>query len=143
VPIRFDEYASWCGRAKFERYGGGLKIDGSEGTRRVAGMLLMTVGLTEVVRMVHPREWLAFLDRERHQTEVREKTEDFMRTAAYDRREHPPDEPYYWGKIPQLPDLYGYGDSLEACRMDLETAVENWVRLRIARREPIPEVGSG
>jgi Uma2 family endonuclease/predicted RNase H-like HicB family nuclease len=136
VPIRFDEYASWCGRAKFERYGGGLKIDGTEGTRRVAGMLLMTVGLTEVVRMAHPREWLAFLDRERHQTAAREKTETFMRTATYDRREHPPDELYYWGEIRELPDLHGYGDSLEACRLDLETAVENWVRLRIARREP-------
>jgi Uma2 family endonuclease/predicted RNase H-like HicB family nuclease len=137
VPIRFDEYASWCGRAKFERYGGGLKIDGTEGTRRVAGMLLMTFGLTEVVRLAHPRDWLAFLDRERHEAAVRRKTEAFLLAATYDRREYPSEGPYYWGEIPQLPDLSGYGDSLEACRLDLESAVENWVRLRIARREPI------
>ena len=60
VAIRFEEYVSWCGRAKFEYYGGGLKIDGMEGTRRVAGMLLLTFGLREVVTLAHPREWVAF-----------------------------------------------------------------------------------
>jgi predicted RNase H-like HicB family nuclease len=140
VPIRFEEYVSWCGRAKFERYAGGLKIDGMEGSRRVAGMLLMTFGLTEVVRLAHPREWLIFLDPERFLPAVRQETESLMRHAIHDRRSYGPDEVYYLGEIPQLPDLCSYGESLEACQQDLTTTVERWVLQRLARREPIPRL---
>jgi Uma2 family endonuclease len=141
VPIRFDEYASWCGRAKFERYAGGLKIDGTEGSRRVAGMLLMTFGLLEVVRLAHPREWLAFLDRDRYRAAVQQHVESIMRHAKYDRRDYRPDEVFYLGEIPSLPDLGGYGDSLEECERDLTATVERWVLQRIARRETISGLG--
>jgi Uma2 family endonuclease/predicted RNase H-like HicB family nuclease len=140
VPIRFEEYVSWCGRAKFERYAGGLKIDGTEGSRRVAGMLLMTFGLTEVVRLAHPREWIMFLDRERYLPAVRQETEILMRHARHDRRSCQPDEVYYLGEIPQLPDLCSYGETLEVCQQDLTATVQRWVLQRLARREPIPRL---
>ncbi|MFQ5854099.1 MAG: Uma2 family endonuclease [Anaerolineae bacterium] len=138
VLIHFAEYISWCGRAKFERYGGGLKIDGTEGTRRVAGMLLMTLGLTEVVKLAHPREWVVFLDRDKHQATVQQRAEPFMRHAKYDSHEFRKDEIFYHGEIPQLPDVSGYGDTPNECEQDLRKVVEGWILLRIARREEIP-----
>jgi hypothetical protein len=49
-------------------------------------------------------------------------------------------EIYYLGEIPQLPDLCGYGESLEACQQDLTATVERWVLQRLARREPIRQM---
>lgn len=138
VPLRFAEYASWCGRAKFERYGGGLKIDGSEGTRRVAGMLLMTFGLIEVVKLAHPREWVTFLDRDTYQATIQQHTAAMMRQAQYTPHVYRKDETYYRGDIPQLPDLAGYGETLEACQHDLTQVLSEWMLLRLARREPLP-----
>ena len=40
-----------------ERPGGGMIIGGREGSRHVLGLLLMTLGLVDVVRLAHPREW--------------------------------------------------------------------------------------
>jgi Uma2 family endonuclease len=139
VPIRFDEYISWCGRAKFERSGAGIEIGGSEGTRRVAGMLLMTFGLAEIVRLAHPREWVVCLTPERHEAIVQPHTERFMRQARY-RRHDDPREAYTTGKIAELPDLWGYGETREACEADLTQQVRDWVLLRIARREPLPAI---
>jgi len=137
VPIRFEEYAAWCGRAKFERYGGGIKIDGTEGSRRVAGMLLMTLGLLDVVRLAHPREWITFLDRERYLPQVRHEASRFTSTAEYRRHDERSEEVYYSGRMAELPDLWAYGESAEACEQDMRWAVEGWILLRIARREPI------
>jgi hypothetical protein len=67
VPITFAEFASppelggieggRCPEAKFVSYndGSGLTIGGREGTRRVFGMLLMTLGMVEMVKLAHPR----------------------------------------------------------------------------------------
>jgi Uma2 family endonuclease len=136
VPIRFEEYASWCGRAKVERYDGGLKIGGTEGTRRVAGMLLMTFGLVDVVRLAHPREWVMFLDRDEYQEAVRREACAFLAQASYDSDEWDPGEISYHSEVPRLPVRWGWGETFEECRNDLGRAVENWVLLRMARREP-------
>jgi Uma2 family endonuclease len=138
VAIRFDEYASWCGRAKFERYGDGIKIDGSEGARRVAGMLLMTFGLCEIVRLAHPREWVVCLTPERHEAVVGPQTEHLMSLAHYKHHDEPRD-PYYSGRIPSL-ELWGDGDTREECEQDLTRRVREWLLLRIARREPLTSV---
>jgi hypothetical protein len=137
VPIRFEEYASWCGRAKVERYGGGLKIDGTEGTRRVAGMLLMTLGLVDVVRLAHPREWVMFLDRDAYDEAVRCEAGPLLREATYKSQEWGPGEIFYHGEVPGLPDRSGWSESFEECRSDLRREVEDWILLRMARREPI------
>jgi hypothetical protein len=39
-----------------------LKIDGWEATRRIFGMLLMTFGLVDIVKLAHPRDWVLFLE---------------------------------------------------------------------------------
>jgi Uma2 family endonuclease len=78
VPIRFAEFISWSPRAKFENLGGGLIIEGREGTRRCLGMLLMALGLVEAVRLASPRDWVTFLYPEPYEALVRQHTEDLF-----------------------------------------------------------------
>jgi len=61
TPITFEQYLAWCPEAKFELMDGKPQIGGWEGTRNALGLLLMTFGLTEVVTLLHPREWVAAL----------------------------------------------------------------------------------
>lgn len=139
TPLRFEEFVSWCGRAKFERYGGGLKIDGSEGSRRVAGMLLMTFGLYEVVTLAHPHEWITFLERIPYQAEVEALTAKIMSQATYKPSVLRQDEAsYYVGELAAMPEIDGFGASQEECEQDLRNQVRGWLLLRIARREPLP-----
>ena len=61
LAIAFEEFASWCPRAKMEGDGVRTTIGGQRGTRNVLGMLLRTFGLTEAVTVFHPRLWVAGL----------------------------------------------------------------------------------
>lgn len=61
VAIAFDDYIYWCPEAKFEFLNGRPDIGGQEGIKGLAGMLMMTFGLTEVVKLAHPRDWVAAL----------------------------------------------------------------------------------
>lgn len=102
-------------------------------------MLLMTFGLTEVVKLAHPRKWVTFLDDTPYCAEVEQMTAQFMAQAEYEPGRHArEDESYYLGKVPQGPEQYGYGETLAACAEDLRQMVYNWLLLRIARREPLP-----
>jgi Uma2 family endonuclease len=133
-PIRFEEYISWCGRAKFERYGKGLVIGGSEATRRVFGMLLMTLGLDEVVRLAHPRDWVTFLAPEVHPG-VGERVAALLKRAAFASHEGFGDRPYWSGEVEGVDWVTSYGESEEECRRALAANVREWVLLRLARGE--------
>lgn len=61
VDIAFDDYIYWCPEAKFEFANGRPEIGGQEGIKGLTGMLLMTFGLIEVVKLAHPRDWVAAL----------------------------------------------------------------------------------
>jgi Uma2 family endonuclease len=61
VTIAFDDYIYWCPEAKFEFLNGRPDIGGREGIKGLAGMLMMTFGLAEVVKLAHPRDWVAAL----------------------------------------------------------------------------------
>jgi hypothetical protein len=63
AALSFEEFASWCPRAKFEGDGKRTIIGGHRGTRNVLGMLLRTFGLTEAVTVLHPCAWLAGVER--------------------------------------------------------------------------------
>ena len=142
VAIRFEEFASWCGRAKFESYAGGIKIDGSEGMRRVSGMLLMTLGLVDVVQMAHPREWLAFLDPTRYQDAMEQHTQTLMEHATYESGNIPSEE-YFYGKITEIDAVSGIGDTQEEAEQDLKQYLQNWVLLQLARGASIPVIDKG
>lgn len=61
--ISFEEYISWCPEAKFEFWDSRIQICGDEGVRNVAGMLLMTLGMTEACRFASLGYWLAAIRR--------------------------------------------------------------------------------
>jgi Uma2 family endonuclease len=65
VRIRFDEFICWAPESKFEFWDGRIQICGEEGVRNLTGMLLMTLGLTEVCRFAAPVEWVKALQRRR------------------------------------------------------------------------------
>ncbi len=68
TPLRFGEFISWCGRAKFEWIDGKPWIDGSRGARNVLGMLLQSFGLAEAMSLFHPSAWIeARLDWEKRE----------------------------------------------------------------------------
>jgi hypothetical protein len=77
TPIRFDEFISWCPEAKFEGIGGRPIIAGRQGTRNVLGMLLMTFGLMEAVKVLHPSAWVSALiaTEQAHQREAARRAE--------------------------------------------------------------------
>ena len=61
VAIAFNDYIYWCPEAKFEFADGRPEIGGREGIKGLTGMLLMTFGLIEAVKLAHPRDWVAAL----------------------------------------------------------------------------------
>ncbi len=49
------------------------------------------------------------------------------------------DEPYY-GEIPELPGVWATGETLEACRRNLASALEDWLLFSLAKGLPIPPI---
>jgi hypothetical protein len=136
-PIRFEEFISWCGRAKFESYGKGLTIGGSEATRRVFAMLVMTFGLVEIVRLAHPRDWVTFLAPEVQPSAAAHVTA-LLKRATYEEREALREGETYWsGTIPGISWVRSYGETEQKCRDDLAANVREWVLLRLARGEEV------
>lgn|GEM_PF-2442191 len=139
--IRFEEFGSWCGRAKFESYGGGLKIDGWEATRRIFGMLLMTFGLVDIVKLAHPRDWVLFLEPGILAEQSEQHIRNLLGQAVYEAVEGIRSEKIYRGEVPGNDALCAYADSEVECRRELAEATRNWVRLRLARGEKL--LGAG
>jgi predicted RNase H-like HicB family nuclease len=50
------------------------------------------------------------------------------------------DEPYY-GEISELPGVWATGKSLEQCRRNLSTVLEDWLLFSVAKGLPIPRIG--
>jgi hypothetical protein len=64
VPIQFDQFVSWCPEAKLEGYGGHYPLVGGElGSRNALGLLLMSLGLLETVKLFPPQAWVAALQK--------------------------------------------------------------------------------
>lgn len=62
MRVRFEQFIAWTPEAKFEWYDGRPRIDSVEGTRRLLGMLLMSCGLFEAVKLIAPKRWVAALE---------------------------------------------------------------------------------
>jgi len=61
VPITFEDYIYWCPETKFEFVDGKPYIGSREGIQGLIGMFLMTFGLVESVKLLHPRYWVEAL----------------------------------------------------------------------------------
>jgi predicted RNase H-like HicB family nuclease len=52
-----------------------------------------------------------------------------------------PDDGTFYGEIPGFEGVYANAATLEACREELESALEDWILFRVSRNLPLPEVG--
>jgi predicted RNase H-like HicB family nuclease len=52
-----------------------------------------------------------------------------------------PDDGTYYGEIPGFQGVYANAATLEACRDELESTLEDWILFRVSRNLPLPEVG--
>jgi len=46
----------------------------------------------------------------------------------------------FYGEIPGFDGVFADGKTLESCRNELASTLEDWILLRISRNLPIPEV---
>lgn len=60
-----------------------------------------------------------------------------MRKAHYEIIDDP--EPFF-GKIAEMEGLWATGNTLEQCRTNLESSLEDWLFISIAKNLPIPEI---
>ena len=66
---------------------------------------------------------------------------DYMRAAMHRARyEILPDEGTFYGEIPGFDGVYSEGETLEACRDELEEVLEEWIFFRVSRSLPVPEL---
>ena len=63
--------------------------------------------------------------------------------AALDRARYEliEDEEPYYGEVPELPGVWATGATLEACRRNLASALEDWLLFSLAKGLPIPALG--
>jgi predicted RNase H-like HicB family nuclease len=52
-----------------------------------------------------------------------------------------PDDGAFYGEIPDFQGVYATAATLEACREELESTLEDWVLFRVSRNLPLPEAG--
>lgn len=50
------------------------------------------------------------------------------------------EEPFY-GEVPELKGVWATGETLEACRNNLESTIEGWLLVRLSRNLSIPKTG--
>lgn len=60
-----------------------------------------------------------------------------MRRAKY---EILSDDGSFYGEIPEFRGVYANADTLEACREELEEALEEWILFRVSRNVSLPVV---
>jgi hypothetical protein len=77
TPITFEQYMGWCPEGWFELIDNQIGIRGSQGTRNLLGLLLLTFGLEAALTMLHPRDWVAGLlaeaERRQHDASRRDR----------------------------------------------------------------------
>jgi len=52
-----------------------------------------------------------------------------------------PDDGTYYGEIAGFQGVYANAATLEACRDELESTLEDWILFRVSRNLALPEVG--
>ncbi len=60
-----------------------------------------------------------------------------MRHAKY---EIFPSDNSYYGEIPECNGVWANEDTIEECRDDLRSALEDWITFSLAKQLPIPEI---
>ena len=82
VPIQPEQFVSWCPEGKLESDPFPLIGRGTWGTRNAIGMLLMSVGMVETVKLIPAYEWVRVLRRiEREQQQDEQKRQHWWSQA--------------------------------------------------------------
>jgi len=68
---------------------------------------------------------------------LRQYIDAAMRTAQYEIFE---EDRSFFGKIPSLPGVYANEQTLEACRTELESVLEDWLLFSISQNLDVPEL---
>ena len=68
-----------------------------------------------------------------------EYTQAAMRKAHY---ELLPDDKLYYGEIPGFDGVYATAETLEECRDELLSILEDWLLLSLHKNLPIPVIGN-
>ena len=68
---------------------------------------------------------------------LRDYIQAALRHAHYEFIED--DEPFY-GEVPELKGVWATGETLEACRDNLESTIEGWLLVRLSRNLSVPEL---
>ncbi|NJL20024.1 MAG: Uma2 family endonuclease [Leptolyngbyaceae cyanobacterium SM1_3_5] len=82
VAIAFEDYLYWVPESKFEFVDGKPWIGCEPGVRGLTGMLLMSLGLLDALRLFHPQQWVAALLNTRTQKLTDESQKAQWRTVA-------------------------------------------------------------
>jgi predicted RNase H-like HicB family nuclease len=63
--------------------------------------------------------------------------------AALDRARYEiiEDEEPFYGEVPLLPGVWATGETLEVCRSNLASALEDWIFFSLSKGLPIPTLG--
>lgn len=51
------------------------------------------------------------------------------------------DDKSYYGEVKDCEGVYANGATLEECRKELESTLEDWILLRVAKNLPLPTIG--
>lgn len=66
---------------------------------------------------------------------------DYIQTAMHKAHyEILEDDGSYYGEIPKFQGVWANASTLEACREELQSALEDWILARVADRFPMPTV---
>ena len=65
---------------------------------------------------------------------------DYIRAAMHHATYEKLDDNTFYGEIPGLDGLYANGPTLEACRDELESALEDWILFGLTNDFPVPAV---
>jgi predicted RNase H-like HicB family nuclease len=65
----------------------------------------------------------------------------YIRAAMHKARyEALPDDGTYYGEIPEFRGVYASASTLEDCREELASTLEDWILFRVSRNLPLPVV---
>lgn len=67
-------------------------------------------------------------------------TEYLQAALAQSQVERLADEPGYFGEIPGLPGVWAKGLTEQACRTELQSALEDWILFGLANHFPVPPI---
>lgn len=82
TAIAFEDYLYWVPESKFEFVDGKPWICSRDGVRGLTGMLLMSLGLSETLKLFHPQQWVAALLNTRTQIQNDAQRKAQWRTLA-------------------------------------------------------------